>query len=45
MTVRDLIKELLDYPLDSQVYIGKGMGPAREVVPEVTDRTWIVVKP
>lgn len=27
MTVRDLIRELLKYPMDVQPYIGKGMGP------------------
>lgn len=29
MTVRDLIRALLDEPMDAQVYIGKGMGPLR----------------
>ena len=31
LTVRDLICALLDYPLNSVVYVGKGVGPARSV--------------
>jgi len=45
MTVRELIMELLDHPLDSEVYIGKGMGPCTSVTPEVTDRTYVVLSP
>lgn len=33
MTVRELITELLEYPMDSIAYIGKGMGPVRELHP------------
>jgi hypothetical protein len=28
---KDLIKLLLDQPMDSVIYIGKGMGPAENV--------------
>jgi hypothetical protein len=50
MTVRDLIRELLDHPLDSQVYVGKGMGPLRRVDGDVagntgTDRIFVVLSP
>jgi hypothetical protein len=31
MTVRELIKALLDQPLDAQAYVGKGIGPAATV--------------
>lgn len=45
MTNRELIKELLDHPLDSQVYVSKGVGPVNTVHSEVTDRIWIVLSP
>ena len=45
MTVRELIMELLDHPLNSEVYIGKGMGPCASVTSEVTDRIYIVLSP
>jgi hypothetical protein len=50
LTVRDLIRELLDHPLDSQVYVGKGMGPLGRVDSEVggnagTDRIYVILSP
>jgi hypothetical protein len=37
LTVRDLVRELLDHPMDSQVYVGKGMGPLGQVESAVGD--------
>jgi hypothetical protein len=45
MKNRDLIKFLLDKPLDSDVYVGKGMGPLEKVTTEVADKIYIVVSP
>ena len=50
LTVRDLIRELLDHPMDSQVYVGKGMGPLARVTSEVagntgTDRIFVILSP
>jgi hypothetical protein len=45
MKVRDLIKALCDYPLDCDVYIGKGCGPLAQVRSEVTDRIWLLLEP
>jgi hypothetical protein len=45
MKNRDLIKRLLDEPLDGEVYIGKGMGPVENVEISVTDKINIVLSP
>jgi len=45
MQNRDLIKRLLDEPMDADVYIGKGMGPATKVETKVTDRIVIILSP
>jgi hypothetical protein len=45
MTNRELIKRLLDEPLDVEIYIGKGMGPAKHVKVEFTDRAYVVLSP
>ncbi len=46
MKNRDLIKLLLDKPLDSDVCVGKGMGPLEKVANEVVgDKVYIVVSP
>jgi hypothetical protein len=50
MKVRELIRELLDHGLDSDVYIGKGMCPLEQVVSEVggntgTDRLFVILSP
>ena len=50
MKVRELIPELLDHGLDSEVYVGKGMGPLEQVVSEVggktgTDRLFVILSP
>ncbi len=45
MKVRDLIKALLDEPMDADVYIGKGCGPLAEVEYRVTDRIWVILTP
>jgi hypothetical protein len=45
MTVSELIKQLLDHPLNSQVYVGKGMGPVKSVVSEITDKIYVVLSP
>jgi len=45
MTVRDLIRALLEKPMDSQVYIGKGMGPLASIKSETTDRIYVVLSP
>jgi hypothetical protein len=45
VTNRELIKLLLDEPLDSVIYVGKGMGPVRVVDEEITDRIYVVLKP
>ena len=50
MKVRDLIPELLDHGLDSEVYVGKGMGPLQQVVSEAdgntgTDRLFVILSP
>lgn len=31
MTVKELIAQLLEYPMDAIPYVGKGMGPVAEV--------------
>jgi hypothetical protein len=48
--VRDLIRELLGYAMDSEVYVGKGMGPLAKAVPETcgntgTDRMFVILSP
>lgn len=45
MTVSDLIRVLLEHPMDSQVYIGKGMGPLSRVEPYVSDRIYVILSP
>lgn len=45
MTNRDLIKLLLDQPLDAQVYVGKGTGPVEAVEPAVAGTICIVLSP
>jgi hypothetical protein len=50
MKVRELIRELLDHGLNSDVYVGKGMGPLEHVVSEVggntgTDRLFVILSP
>jgi hypothetical protein len=45
MIAKDLICQLLDYPMDSEIYVGKGMGPLTTVKPEVTDRIYVVLSP
>ncbi len=49
LTVRELIRQLLDHPMDATVYVGKGMGPLAQVDSRVSDtapdRTCIVLSP
>jgi hypothetical protein len=50
MKVRELVRELLDHAIDSDVYVGKGMGPLEQVVSEVggntgTDRLFVILSP
>ena len=45
MTNRELIRALLNHPLDSQIYIGKGMGPLTRIESEVTDRIYVILSP
>ena len=50
LTVRDLIRQLLDHPMDSQVYVGKGVGPLTRVTSEIggnagTDRIFVILSP
>ncbi len=46
MTVREVIKALLDQPLDCEVYVGKGMGPVQKVAPEISgDRMFVIIGP
>lgn len=45
MRVRDLIRELLDEPMDAMVYVGKGCGPLARVEYTVTDRIVVVLEP
>lgn len=50
MTVLELIKALLDEPMGSEVYVGKGMGPLRGVYSEVagntgTDKMYVILSP
>jgi hypothetical protein len=42
---RELIKQLLDYPLDVQVYVGKGMGPVGKVEETITDKIYVILSP
>lgn len=44
MTVLELVKILLDQPLDAEAYVGKGMGPAASVaVMTTSDGNRVVV--
>lgn len=45
MTNHELIRLLLEEPMNSQVYIGKGMGPVRVVESKITDRIYVVLSP
>jgi hypothetical protein len=50
MIIRDLIRELLDHAMNSEVYVGKGMGPLQQVASEVggntgTDRVFVILSP
>lgn len=46
LTVRDLIRALLNHPMDSTVYVGKGMGAlgaVNEIAGGTPDRVFYVV--
>jgi hypothetical protein len=46
MTVRELIRALLDEPMDAQVYIGKGMGPLRSAeIVRRDDGVYLILEP
>jgi hypothetical protein len=49
MRNRDLVRELLDHAMDSEVYIGKGMGPLAKVTQACgntgTDRLLVILSP
>jgi hypothetical protein len=45
LTVRELIRQLLDEPMDATVYISKGVGPLGRVHHEVTDKIYVVLEP
>lgn len=45
MRNRDLIKLLLDEPMDSEVHIGKGTGSVEKVETAVTDRIYVILSP
>lgn len=50
MTVRELMRVLLDKPMDSEVYVGKGMGPLGRVESRAagntgTDRLFVILSP
>lgn len=45
MINKEVILRLLEYPLDCEVYVGKGMGPVGTVTGEITDRLYVVISP
>ncbi len=46
MTNREFIMKLLQHSLDVQVYIGKGMGPAKRVEGAMSEHVnYVVVSP
>ncbi len=45
MKNRELIKHLLNQPMDAEVFIGKGMGPVGIPEQKYIDKTYIILTP